>query len=130
MTCADEFVQRARSRREAMKLSQAELARRMTDRLPETWYQVTVARTENGSRPLRLDEAAAMAEVLGLAQPFSADTSAIEAVIAERIAEINEQTDQQLAEMRERLTQANGRAARVESALRGIRAIVNREEAH
>lgn len=133
MSVADAFVERARRRREDLKMSQHELARRMTDRMPETWYQMTVSRTESGLRPVRLDEAAAMADALGLAKPFNDDATAaeqaVEATVEARIAEITKQADEQIAEMAERLTRANARAAQMDSALRAVRAIVNREEA-
>lgn len=132
MSVADAFVERARRRREDLKMSQHELARRMTDRMPETWYQMTVSRTESGLRPVRLDEAAAMADALGLAKPFNDDATAaeqaVEATVEARIAEITKQADEQIAEMAERLTRANARAAQMDSALRAVRAIVNREE--
>lgn len=44
--------------------SQAELAARLSSRLE--WAQTTVAKTEAASRPIRVDEAAAIAAVLGV----------------------------------------------------------------
>lgn len=46
-----------------MGLSQSHLARLMHD-YGHKWYQVTVARTEAGQRPLRLDESIALAAIL------------------------------------------------------------------
>lgn len=129
MTVADAFVERARRRRKGLKLSQAELARRMTERLSEeTWYSVTVARMEAGQRPVRLHEAAAMADVLGLAAPFSEEALAAEQaadiVIETRIAEISKR----IAAMAERLAEVEGRAARLENTLRRIRTLTEPEE--
>lgn len=124
MNIADAFVERARQRRKDLKLSQTELARRMTERLPETWYQVTVGRTEAGQRPIRLDEAAAMAAVLGLAAPFDEEALAAErsasAVTEMRIAEITKQADERVAEMTERLAEAEAYAERFGNTLRRI----------
>lgn len=52
--------------RESANLSQSYLARRMQDHA-HNWYQVTVARTEAGQRPLRLDEALTLAAILDVA---------------------------------------------------------------
>lgn len=49
--------------RDEAGLSQTSLARRMQDHA-HNWYQVTVARTEAGQRPLRLDEALSLAAIL------------------------------------------------------------------
>jgi len=46
--------------------SQAELAARLQSTLP-AWAQTTVAKTESASRPIRLNEVAALAKVLGVA---------------------------------------------------------------
>ena len=48
-----------------LKLSQAQVALAMTHR-GFTWHQTTVAKTESGERALRLDEAHALAGVLGV----------------------------------------------------------------
>lgn len=54
-----------RSHRERRGMSQAELARRMKNQ-GYSWYPATVARTETGERPLRLDEALSLAGILGV----------------------------------------------------------------
>jgi transcriptional regulator with XRE-family HTH domain len=130
---ADIFVERARRRREHLKLSQAELARRMTEQLPETWYSATVARMESGQRPLRLHEAAAMADVLGLPAPFNEHALAAEeaasGVTEARVAEITKRADEQIAAMAERLAEAEARAARLENTLCRIHALADIEEA-
>ncbi len=46
--------------------SQSELAARLQSTLP-AWAQTTVAKTESASRPIRLNEVAALATVLGVA---------------------------------------------------------------
>lgn len=57
-----------RRHRERAGLSQTELARRMKAQ-GHPWHQMTVARTETGERPIRLDEALALAAVLDIAVP-------------------------------------------------------------
>lgn len=54
--------------REQRRLSQAELARRMKAQ-GLSWHQVTVGRTESGTRPLRLDEAIALAAIFEVELP-------------------------------------------------------------
>lgn len=49
--------------RERAGMSQSELGRRMSDE-GYPWHQMTVARTEDGERPVRLDEAVALADIL------------------------------------------------------------------
>ncbi|MBA9002037.1 helix-turn-helix domain-containing protein [Thermomonospora cellulosilytica] len=51
-----------RRHRERLGMSQTELAKRMAE-LDLSWHQMTVARTESGERPLRLDEALALANI-------------------------------------------------------------------
>lgn len=70
MTTDDEapsslFRQMMRARREEAGISQAELARRMTERLGSTVDKSTVTRMETGSRVIRLDDAVAAADALG-----------------------------------------------------------------
>lgn len=81
-----------REARQARHMSQEALADAMKGRgFP--WYQVTVARTEASRRPLRVDELAAVASVLGI--PVAdllpgagdpADRAALERVLREQIA--------------------------------------------
>jgi transcriptional regulator with XRE-family HTH domain len=59
------FGARVRSLRKTRGWSQERLAEQM-QLLGFGWLQSTVAKTENGQRPLRLNEAAALAEVLGV----------------------------------------------------------------
>lgn len=65
MTFAEDFVRRAVAARKALGYSQLNLAQRMKVH-GHKWYSVTVARTEDGARPVRLDEAASLAEILGI----------------------------------------------------------------
>ncbi len=53
-----------RRRREALGWSQADLAEQMTA-LGQTWHQTSAAKVEAGSRPIRWNEAVALALVLG-----------------------------------------------------------------
>lgn len=56
-----------RARREAAGWSQADLARRLDAAgLGALGHQTTVARVESGARPVKLDEAAGIAEALGV----------------------------------------------------------------
>lgn len=52
--------------REERGWSQSELARRMVDAGWPRYTQMTVSRTEKGERPIRLNEAEALAEVFGI----------------------------------------------------------------
>lgn len=66
MTDADDetFGSNMRAMRERKGMSQADLARAMTER-GRPWHQQTVAETEAGKRPLRLNETVDLAEILG-----------------------------------------------------------------
>lgn len=57
------FAKRLRELREWLGVSQADLARRMTE-LGFRMHQTAVAKIERGERPLRLDEAGALAYLL------------------------------------------------------------------
>lgn len=59
------FAAAVRKRRETLGLSQSELGRRMGE-LGLPWHAMTVARTESGARPIRLDEADALAQILNV----------------------------------------------------------------
>ena len=65
MAEADEetFGGNLRAMREGRGMSQADLARAMTER-GKPWHQQTVAETEAGKRPLRLGEVVDLAEIL------------------------------------------------------------------
>jgi len=64
-TTEQAFGERIKDARIAKGWSQAELAKRMASRY-DGWTQSTVAKTEAATRPVRLDEAAALAGVLAL----------------------------------------------------------------
>jgi transcriptional regulator with XRE-family HTH domain len=72
VTIADDFARLVTARRQELGLSQTEVARRMKVRIGG-WFQQTVARTESGDRPVRLDEAVALADALEMPLVFSAD---------------------------------------------------------
>jgi transcriptional regulator with XRE-family HTH domain len=59
-------IQLVQELREAAGWSQTELARRMVEAGWPNYTQMTVSRTEKGERPIRLNEAASLAEVLGI----------------------------------------------------------------
>ncbi len=64
-TAEQAFGERIKDARIAKGWSQAGLAKRMSSRY-HGWTQSTVAKTEAATRPVRLDEAAALADVLAL----------------------------------------------------------------
>lgn len=57
--------QRVRNLRERMGLTQKQVADQMSELLPTTWQYTTVTKVESGKRPLKLQEAWALAFVLG-----------------------------------------------------------------
>lgn len=58
--------ERIKQKREEFHLSQSELARRMHALGHLTFYQMTVSRTEKGTRDVSLTEAAALSSILGV----------------------------------------------------------------
>ena len=60
------FAANLRAAREAHGWNQSELARRMIERGWDKYSQVSVKRTENAERAVRLDEALVLAAVLGV----------------------------------------------------------------
>jgi transcriptional regulator with XRE-family HTH domain len=60
------FAANIRARRESVGWSQGELARRLRENGWENFHQTTVSRIEKGDRPIRLGEAVAVAELLGV----------------------------------------------------------------
>ena len=82
----DNFIQRMKELRTA-KMSQTELARQLSRRgLP--FHQQTVQRIEKGERPLRLNEALEIAEILGsdpadMARPVTSDEQELQHAIGE-----------------------------------------------
>lgn len=61
----ENFARRMAELRTMLNLSQSELARKMVENGFDTYSQMTVSRTEKGERPVRLNEARALAEILG-----------------------------------------------------------------
>lgn len=66
-----------RSLRERLGWSQATLAQRARDGGLDGFHQTTVARVENGQRPLRLSEAIVLSKVLGISVEDLASTSSV-----------------------------------------------------
>ncbi len=60
------FAQRLRAERERAGLSQSELAERVSARLGETFYSTAVTKVEKRDREVKLDEAVALADALGV----------------------------------------------------------------
>jgi transcriptional regulator with XRE-family HTH domain len=60
------FARRMAEMRSSAGMSQSELARQMVERGFASYSQMTVSRTEKGERPIRLSEARAIAELLGV----------------------------------------------------------------
>lgn len=87
----DLFARRLRQERVRLGISQAELARRMAGLLGENVESTRITRIEQGTRAVRLDEAVAAAESLGvpLIALLSEDAAREnEAQIQERLAEL------------------------------------------
>lgn len=79
----ENFGGNVRARREALGWSQSELARRMNDAGWPKYSQITVARTEDSSRGTRLDEALALANVLGADMPSMLEPSGHAAAVGQ-----------------------------------------------
>lgn len=77
------FGGNVRARREAQGWSQSELARRMNDAGWAKYSQMTVARTEDNSRAVRLDEAMTLAYVLGADMPSMLEPSGHAAAVGQ-----------------------------------------------
>lgn len=60
------FIQRLREERARLGLSQAEFADRLSARIGAPVYPSAITRIEKGERAVKLDEAVAIADVLGL----------------------------------------------------------------
>jgi transcriptional regulator with XRE-family HTH domain len=58
------FGRRVRAERERRRISQQQLVVRLAEAHHLRWHQTTVAKVENGDRPVRLSEALAIAGVL------------------------------------------------------------------
>lgn len=65
-TPEETFAGRLREQRRAAKLTQAQLADRMSDALGSSVYVTIITKIESGDRTVRLNEAAAAAQVLGV----------------------------------------------------------------
>ncbi|MFK0244589.1 helix-turn-helix domain-containing protein [Amycolatopsis azurea] len=81
----DLFARNLRRERERLGITQAELARRSSKILGANLDPTAVTRIEQGTRAVRLDEAVALAQVLGVPLPLlysEAPVSETEAVLA------------------------------------------------
>lgn len=135
--------------RKARGWSQEELARRMVGAGFGTWHQSTVGRTETADRPLRLNEAVALAELFGtsltgLMEPIRMSLEEIDEeitkvaaahnqathdlTVAEATAHEAEQVAQSLREHRQYLLRQQGATAGRLGSLRHMRRILTGEE--
>jgi len=81
-----QFVRNMAQRRKELGMTQAVLARHLSDR-GLAFHQQTVQRIENGERPVRLNEAVLIVQTLGLGQPGKLGLdSAIDPELSEVIA--------------------------------------------
>lgn len=124
---------RLREARLRQSLSQVELAARLA-RHGLAWHQTTVAKTELGLRPLRLNEVAALAAGLGLPLELllRAEASTPLTPREQTLAELRQQHDRLLREHIEAhlaKEQAVARAAAVEALLNDCRDEIKRLEA-
>lgn len=116
-------------------LSQSDLAERLTERgVP--FRQQTVLKIEKGSRPLRVDEAAIIAEVLDLSvddllRPHDERTLALREVVrAQREVEVTKEHLQRVDEARQALVESHQRAEqRLRDAHRRMRELEGKEAA-
>ncbi|WP_119697612.1 helix-turn-helix domain-containing protein [Microbacterium halotolerans] len=69
-TPADVFARRLRHEREVKRISQSELARRLSDRTGTGVSATAITKIESGDRSVRIDEAVYLAEILDV--PLSA----------------------------------------------------------
>lgn len=78
------FVQRMRTRRERDEMSQTELARAAASK-GLAFHQQTIQRIESGIRPLRLNEAVVIAEILGSSLDEMTKSDSLESLREEAI---------------------------------------------
>jgi transcriptional regulator with XRE-family HTH domain len=100
-----------RQARERAGLSQEHLAANLLVMHGVQWHQTTVRRTESGERPIRLSEAIAVAELLGvplgeLAYDRGDDTPRVERVARAyaELARVRQEIDTQLSRLRREMT--------------------------
>lgn len=87
MTPSAAFVRRAVAQRKALGLSQAAIARHLSDMGFAGWCQQVVAKVESGKRTLKFDEAVALSDLLGLPLVESHAPSLVGAELARLRAE-------------------------------------------
>lgn len=116
------FARRMREERTRAGLAQAEIARRITSRLGVTIDGSAVTRIEKRERVVRLDEAVAIAEVLGV--PITQLLSDTDPT-AERIGELDEELAQhrwRADQSQRELEQARESIAAVEREIAALKA--------
>lgn len=104
------FIRRMRQERVAAGLTQAELAARVSRRAGHTVHTSIYTRMEQGARAIRLSEAVAIAEELGVS---------LSSLLYSRDA-----VDDELAQLRQDLAAARWRADQIEEELDGARVTV------
>lgn len=113
------FGERLLVAREAAGLTQRALAQRMRD-LGFSWHYTTVQRTEQATRPPRLDEAVVLAallhiDLMALGTPLAGEVSAARSAWVD-------------AEMQRRCEQAEARAAAAEQRVTALEGAVTRAQ--
>ncbi len=84
------FGRRARQMRRTRDWSQEDVARMMRDRGFDSWRQTTVAKSEAGDRPIRLNEGVALAHLFnGLIGDFIEEETREEVLLMEQALEAN-----------------------------------------
>jgi transcriptional regulator with XRE-family HTH domain len=112
------YGSRMRQARERAGLSQEQLAANLVLMHDVNWHQTTVRRTESGERPIRLSEAIAVADLLGvplseLAHGAADDTPRTErvALAYAALADVRQDIDRRLTRLRGEMTSSEGSGA-------------------
>lgn len=113
----DVFGRRMRQERERTGMSPAELARRVSELADSIVDQNDLARIENGQRSIRLDEAVAAADVLGLplAALLSDDPERDSEYLISRFVDELAATGRQVEQLRARMHQLGSAIAALTS---------------
>jgi len=110
---AGDIGRTVRRRREALGWSQADLAEQMTA-LGQSWHQTSAAKVEAGSRPIRWNEAVALALVLGFPRVDSilGEASPVPNLVLEMfVSREEERTQASVEETRSLVMRTQGQAA-------------------
>ncbi len=121
-TDEEQFAQNLLQRREEARMSQSELARRMTDAGWSNYSQMTVSRTEKGERPIRLGEARALAMILGASLDEMIGATPSEA-LALQVESIRDELSKAIVDIRD----AVGHWAEIGRAARTLRSDIGSE---